>query len=78
MSTRGTLAEPVANEEQSTPSPRDVVLEARERRRGDRLIGLARWQHGRMHAGMSYDLELDTSQATPAECAKLIKNRFGL
>jgi chloramphenicol 3-O phosphotransferase len=54
------------------------VLEARERQRGDRLIGLARWQYDRVHAGMRYDLEVDTSTATPLECARLIKERFGL
>jgi chloramphenicol 3-O phosphotransferase len=32
------------------------VLEARERERGDRLIGLARWQFDRVHNGFSYDL----------------------
>ena len=52
------------------------VLEARERRRGDRLIGLARWQYDRVHEGMNYDLEIDTSIATPMECAKLIKDKF--
>jgi chloramphenicol 3-O phosphotransferase len=54
------------------------VLEARERQRGDRLIGLARWQYGRVHAGMRYHLEIDTSGAKPAECAALIKRKFGL
>lgn len=54
------------------------VLEARERARGDRLIGLARWQYDRVHQGRRYDLELDTGKATPAECAALIKQRFGL
>ena len=54
------------------------VLEARERERGDRLIGLARWQYDRVHAGMRYDLEVDTSSATPMDCARLIKERFGL
>lgn len=44
------------------------VLEARERLRGDRLIGLARWQYDRVHEGMRYDLEIDTSIATPIEC----------
>ena len=55
-----------------------AVLEARERARGDRLIGLARWQYDRVHAGMRYDLDLDTSAAAPVDCARLIKNRFGL
>jgi len=54
------------------------VLEARERQRGDRMIGLARWQYNRVHAGMTYDLEVDTSRATPLECAHLIKRQFGL
>jgi chloramphenicol 3-O phosphotransferase len=54
------------------------VLEARERQRGDRLIGTSRGQYGRLHQGMTYDLEVDTSHATPMECARLIKQRFGL
>jgi chloramphenicol 3-O phosphotransferase len=54
------------------------VLEARELQRGDRLIGLARWQYGRIHKGMRYDLEVDTSDATPNECARLIKHKLKL
>jgi chloramphenicol 3-O phosphotransferase len=54
------------------------VLEARERERGDRLIGLARWQYDRVHTDMKYDLEVDTSSATPMECAELIRRRFRL
>lgn len=54
------------------------VLEAREQARGDRLIGLARWQYGRVHKGMKYDLEIDTSVAAPQECAERIKAAFGL
>ena len=54
------------------------VLEARERERGDRMIGLARWQYDRVHQGKRYDLELDTSGATPMECAAIIKQEFGL
>jgi chloramphenicol 3-O phosphotransferase len=54
------------------------VLEAREREREDRMIGLARWQYDRVHHGKRYDLELDTGNATPMECATLIKQRFGL
>ena len=55
-----------------------AVLEERERRRGDRMIGLARWQYDRVHSGMSYDLEIDTSTDAPANCACQIKNAFGL
>ena len=54
------------------------VLEARERLRDDRLIGLSRWQFDRVHKGMSYDLQVDTSSATPMDCAKLIKLEFQL
>lgn len=54
------------------------VLEARERERGDRLIGLARWQYDRVHKDMKYDLEVDTGSATPMECAELIRRRFRL
>jgi chloramphenicol 3-O phosphotransferase len=54
------------------------VLEERERQRGDRLIGLARGQYGRVHLGMSYDLEVDTSVATPLQCAERIKRKFAL
>jgi chloramphenicol 3-O phosphotransferase len=54
------------------------VLEARERARGDRMIGLARGQYDRVHRGRSYDLELDASTSMPAECAQAIKQRFDL
>jgi chloramphenicol 3-O phosphotransferase len=54
------------------------VLEGRERQRGDRDIGLSRWQFDRVHKGMSYDLELDTSRAPPMECANLIKQKIRL
>jgi len=54
------------------------VLEERERARGDRLPGLARWQFDRVHAGMRYDLEIDTSAASPLACAVKIKEAFAL
>ena len=54
------------------------VIEARERERGDRMIGLARWQYERVHKDMTYELEIETSSATPMECAELIKRRFCL
>lgn len=54
------------------------VLEARESRRGDRLPGLARWQYERVHENISYDLEVDTSQLTPPECARRIQEEFRL
>jgi chloramphenicol 3-O phosphotransferase len=54
------------------------VLEARERSRSDRMVGLARWQYDRVHKGIDYDLEVDTSIATPLECAELIREKFRL
>lgn len=54
------------------------VLEARERRRGDRELGLSRWQYGRVHNGIDYDLTLDTTQTSPAENAARICKAFGL
>jgi chloramphenicol 3-O phosphotransferase len=54
------------------------VLEAREKSRGDRLIGLARWQFDRVHAGRTYDLEIDTGEITAKAAAALIKERFRL
>lgn len=54
------------------------VLEARERQRGDRTIGLARWQFDRVHGGIDYDLRLDTDKATPQECARRVRDRFAL
>ncbi|MBZ9818733.1 phosphotransferase-like protein [Mesorhizobium sp. CA4] len=32
----------------------------------------------RLHKGVAYDLELDTSRLMPAECARLIQQRFKL
>jgi chloramphenicol 3-O phosphotransferase len=54
------------------------VLEARERARGDRMIGLAHRQFRHVHSGLRYDLAVDTAKATAAECAELIRREFGL
>ena len=54
------------------------MVERREKARGDRTLGLARWQYDKVHGGMSYDLELDTSVATPEALAGLIKEAFGV
>ena len=54
------------------------VLEAREAARANRLPGLARWQYPRVHTGIGYDLEVDTSQLTPLECARRIQQEFTL
>ena len=54
------------------------ILEARELQRGDRMIGLARWQYDRVHKDMKYDLEIDTDKTTPVEGAQKIKQKFRL
>jgi chloramphenicol 3-O phosphotransferase len=54
------------------------VLEARERQRGDRQLGLSRWQYDRVHCGIAYDLEIDTTASTPPETARRICHAFGL
>lgn len=54
------------------------VLEARERSRGDREPGLARWQYDRVHRGITYDLEIDTTSITPLQNAQIIRDAFGL
>jgi chloramphenicol 3-O phosphotransferase len=55
-----------------------AVLEDRELKRGDRALGLARWQYSRVHAGAHYDLEVDTSLDDPAACARRIAAHFQL
>ena len=54
------------------------VLEQREHDRGDRKIGLARWQHDRVHDGMNYDFSVNTDKQSPLDCAQLIKAELGL
>lgn len=54
------------------------VLEARESARGDRMIGLSRWQHERVHRDQTYDLMVDTGAASPEDCARRIKQAFRL
>lgn len=52
------------------------VLEEREMSRKDRTLGQARAQFHRVHAGAIYDLEVDTSLLSPAECAAKIQNHI--
>jgi chloramphenicol 3-O phosphotransferase len=48
------------------------ILEAREAARGDRAIGLARGQWGRVHEGIAYDLTIDSSVTTPEAAARSV------
>ena len=54
------------------------VLEQRERERGDRELGLARWQYDRVHKGVVYDLEIDTTRLAPDDVAQSIRETFDL
>lgn len=46
----------------------------RERARGDRRIGQARGQFRHVHDDMTYDIEVDTTAASPEACAEQIKS----
>jgi chloramphenicol 3-O phosphotransferase len=48
------------------------VLEAREKARGDRIIGMAAAQIDRVHEGKPYAFEVDTSVQTAEACATAI------
>jgi len=48
------------------------VAAARERGRPDRVGGMARLQATRVHEGVAYDLVVDTSAASAADCAGTI------
>jgi chloramphenicol 3-O phosphotransferase len=49
-----------------------AIAAAREVRRPDRMKGLARNQAGRVHEGVRYDIVVDTTDTSTAECAGLI------
>ncbi|WP_107773043.1 chloramphenicol phosphotransferase CPT family protein [Nocardioides sediminis] len=51
------------------------VAAARERERGDRPAGMAAGQAETVHHGVAYDLVLDSSSASPEDCARLIAAR---
>ena len=51
--------------------PLEVAMQ-REIERGDRLLGGARTFYERAYANRIYDLEVDTSQCSPEECAQTI------
>lgn len=48
------------------------VAASREAARGDRVPGMARRQATRVHLGVSYDVEVDTSSRSPEECARTV------
>lgn len=54
------------------------VLEERERMRGDRMLGLARWQAPLVERAACWDLTVDASDATPEACARKLVDAFRL
>lgn len=54
-----------------------AVLAERERARGDRIVGMAADQLPLVHAGVSYDLEVNTTDHSPGQCADLVLARLG-
>ena len=48
------------------------VAEARERSRANRVGGMARLQATRVHQGVVYDLIVDTTATSAADCARTI------
>jgi chloramphenicol 3-O phosphotransferase len=52
------------------------TLERRERERGNRVLGEARGQVDFVHRGALYHVEVDTSSASPEECASVIRGPF--
>lgn len=54
-----------------------AVAAGREIARGDRVRGMAALQAEVVHEGVSYDLEVDTTQTESLECARTIAARVG-
>lgn len=52
------------------------ILEQREQQRHDRTLGQARAQFDLVHAHGVYDLEVDTSLASPEQCAQQVIERL--
>jgi chloramphenicol 3-O phosphotransferase len=53
------------------------VAEARELHRPDRFRGIARGQAERVHSGVHYDIVVDTTTTSSADCASKITERIG-
>ena len=55
-----------------------AVAAYRERQRGDRTAGMAAQQADIVHKGVCYDLDVDTTDTDPADCARTIADRISL
>ena len=49
------------------------IVEERERKRKDRTLGQARLQYDLVHRHGKYDIEVNTSELSPIECAQKIR-----
>lgn len=52
------------------------IAAVRERNRSDRVGGMARLQAERVHEGVAYDLVVDTTSASAADCARAIASHL--
>jgi chloramphenicol 3-O phosphotransferase len=52
-----------------------LVAAAREAARGDRVPGMAALQARLVHQGLIYDMVVDTTHASPEDCARLVADR---
>jgi chloramphenicol 3-O phosphotransferase len=52
------------------------IAAARERGRSDRVGGMARFQAVRVHEGVVYDLVVDTTATSAADCARAIASHL--
>ena len=53
------------------------VATAREAARGDRIAGMAAAQANLVHQGVTYDLEVDTTDTGSMDCARTVAARLG-
>ena len=53
-----------------------IELERREKERGDRQVGFAKWQYGIVHDFCEYDFEINTEINSPEENANKLKDLF--
>lgn len=51
-------------------------LERREKERGDRDIGQAKWQFDKVHTHKIYDIEVNSYENTIEECVKMINEKL--
>lgn len=52
------------------------VAAMRENERGDRIPGMAASQALKVHIDMDYDIEVDTTEASTGDCAKIVAKRI--